>query len=74
MVQKSGIQLKAYAINLYKVLSRTICRGLFGISEPSTVSTSSRFSAAKTGSISRFPLNSFFKPDVETKAREVWMQ
>ena len=28
----------------------------------------------KTGSISRFPLNSFFKPDVETKAREVWMQ
>ena len=28
----------------------------------------------KTGSISRFALNSFFKPDVETKAREVWLQ
>ena len=40
---------------------------------PSTFSTSPPWQG-KTGSISRFPLNSFFKPDVETKAREVWMQ
>ena len=42
MVQKSGNP--GYPINLQGL--RTICRGLFGISEPSTVSTSSTFSAA----------------------------